>query len=1021
MGVRYEMTHPKQWTDQTVVEFLNDEGFDSFRLQRARPAAGSSSSSSLERLVFFQDEAIRSTLGLQKSIKNVVFKLKLSFSDPDAWSLVILLRLPGPEAQEQHDKVKDMVEDMGTAERRFPFLASTGTGTSKSEASAWSELLSQTFPWTQRKFMAYNLDIRLNMVEGFLLARGNPKMLHEAETEIQSHLSKLQVKSLPFVAPKARGSSSAVSSQGRTWRPWLEATLETIKACLSTRLDRRNRVGFAVDEATATIALSWWKEEDEDRGILLILAELEQKLESFCHHYQEAVWKVANGAKRTSTIDIDIEQLCKDSGVALPVWDASLGVLNLYGHEESIATAKSMMDKLYQPSKQVQLLVGLPVGLPHLKTLLDHPNNQEQLRNFRKTHLGIDVLVSLESEKPISIRGEESLAKKVQANVQSWLEKLHLVPTMVPLDWMQLSFLESSDGKDMLEKIFRSTAAFASIMPWQPPAQPLPQQRPWPEQSGQSKPLLARATLSKGVMLEVWHGDIVANEAKVTSLVSSADGHLLLGKRTGVAEAIQAAAGPDLVDACSQYVQTHGPAKMCSVLRSDAFQLKSKGFETILHTVTPRSVQGQQAMRDTMCNILRAAVEAKATSIAVPLLGTGAYSWKLDVVAPLLLSTITAWVGSGEDVGGLRRIVITDLSLEKCQRFTTELKQRLGADPAPAPAPTATPLPTRLLKFAGLRDEHSRRAETALKDELKRAEWKHVERCLLPRVTEDVEKLRQSFLASVAAHCSTHKLPDIPLKVEMARTGVADSVLSVSLTSLGNSNLSLCKVLLGVWMGERLRRTLTKQAKVEYPVEWNQVGDDDDDEDAFRLELVQRGSVEFNNVVNLMSHETGMAGDAGRKNIFSKTILEVQRVVNRPVWRKYYWFRRNLKLQNEVWTKHGTTSTQAICESGFDRGRSRPGTKNMWGVAVYTAESAAYSDLYTKGAEGSRQMLLCKFAAGNVYSPDPRNYNNIENRKLKEAPTGYDSIRGCTGRSLDFAMISYQDNQVYPFYVVTYQ
>ena len=102
-------------------------------------------------------------------------------------------------------------------------------------------------------------------------------------------------------------------------------------------------------------------------------------------------------------------------------------------------------------------------------------------------------------------------------------------------------------------------------------------------------------------------------------------------------------------------------------------------------------------------------------------------------------------------------------------------------------------------------------------------------------------------------------------------------------------------------------------------------------------------------------------------------------------------------------------------EVGFDTRFSDAG---MWGVAIYFAKNAKYSNDYCfKLSSGEKQFFLAEVLLGD-YTILP------SNRELKMPPTNpannkmFDSVKGNTNSS-DVYMV-YLPNKAYPRYLVTY-
>lgn len=262
---------------------------------------------------------------------------------------------------------------------------------------------------------------------------------------------------------------------------------------------------------------------------------------------------------------------------------------------------------------------------------------------------------------------------------------------------------------------------------------------------------------------------------------------------------------------------------------------------------------------------------------------------------------------------------------------------------------------------------------------------------------------------------------------------------SFVIRTMGKENLLIAKSQFDAWNSQRIIAMLEESAashqvqhKVQYPCgaqgeewfKWDSITTDDE----IALCPISEDTDEYQNVVQLMRDETGL-GTA--KNVWTRKITKIERVVNVPLWRSYYFFCQDLKAKkrnkgsaNELWVKHGTGSMDPfkICsgEAGIDKNYSRE-KGNMFGKATYTAENAAYSDdrnyCYDLPDGKSRQMFLCRFAAGTVLE---MTYGEASQQLLRQ-PKEADSVRGdVVPGSNFFALMSYTDYQVYPAYLVTF-
>ena len=95
----------------------------------------------------------------------------------------------------------------------------------------------------------------------------------------------------------------------------------------------------------------------------------------------------------------------------------------------------------------------------------------------------------------------------------------------------------------------------------------------------------------------------------------------------------------------------------------------------------------------------------------------------------------------------------------------------------------------------------------------------------------------------------------------------------------------------------------------------------------------------------------------------------------------------------------------------------------MWGVGIYFAENASYSNGYAyNNGDGSSSFFYAKVAIGQ--SIQVPSQNTLKMPPLKSNQNGkseesYDSIQGFTGNSNIF--IIYENSRAYPQYLITYK
>jgi hypothetical protein len=152
------------------------------------------------------------------------------------------------------------------------------------------------------------------------------------------------------------------------------------------------------------------------------------------------------------------------------------------------------------------------------------------------------------------------------------------------------------------------------------------------------------------------------------------------------------------------------------------------------------------------------------------------------------------------------------------------------------------------------------------------------------------------------------------------------------------------------------------------------------------------------------------------------TVTQVERVENAKAWASYAQRRAEVAAESPSGFEptevpglfHGTTDpglVDTICAGGLDfRHGSSAG---MWGVALYLAEKASYSDTYSADAGGGlRQLFYVRASLGRVADMPPSS-------ALRAPPAGHDSVAGTTGGSR--VHMVYDLGQAYPDYVVTYR
>lgn len=181
---------------------------------------------------------------------------------------------------------------------------------------------------------------------------------------------------------------------------------------------------------------------------------------------------------------------------------------------------------------------------------------------------------------------------------------------------------------------------------------------------------------------------------------------------------------------------------------------------------------------------------------------------------------------------------------------------------------------------------------------------------------------------------------------------------------------------------------------------------------AYVLSTVLSSSPAWKNVESLM-----------KPTMPNATIIKVERVENHKQWKLYTQRRSEVAAESksgfdcqEVHAFHGTRKYPVvnICENGLD---FRHGNEAcMWGIALYVAANASYSDAYSSvhssGDDSLRQFFLTRVCLGRTIELKP-------DKTLRAPPPGYESVQGLTQGSTVY--MTYDRGQAYPEYLVTYK
>ena len=171
-----------------------------------------------------------------------------------------------------------------------------------------------------------------------------------------------------------------------------------------------------------------------------------------------------------------------------------------------------------------------------------------------------------------------------------------------------------------------------------------------------------------------------------------------------------------------------------------------------------------------------------------------------------------------------------------------------------------------------------------------------------------------------------------------------------------------------------------------------------------------------------------------KKSLPSVKLLQVIRVQNLTIWRRYSFFKSLMSKRghgqvNEKLLFHGTRDTdpQTIIssEKGFD---FRYGTDEcLWGKGTYFAVDASYCDsrFAYHSSGGKRQIFVARVLTGrSITLPQCK-----ANRALKEPPRisnsaqdTYDSVNGMVCRPVSTQVyVVYDHDKAYPAYLLTYR
>ncbi|MGH8728636.1 MAG: O-acetyl-ADP-ribose deacetylase [Burkholderiales bacterium] len=161
--------------------------------------------------------------------------------------------------------------------------------------------------------------------------------------------------------------------------------------------------------------------------------------------------------------------------------------------------------------------------------------------------------------------------------------------------------------------------------------------------------------------IEVVQGDITRE--RVNAIVNAANTSLLGGG--GVDGAIHRAAGPKLLEACRKLNGcATGKAKI-----TPGFDLAAKW---LIHAVGPVWHGGERGEPDLLASCYRESLKLAAahecTSIAFPLISTGAYRFPLDFACRIAVKEIARFLETGAGLSHVRLVCFDARAKEACEQ-----------------------------------------------------------------------------------------------------------------------------------------------------------------------------------------------------------------------------------------------------------------------------------------------------------------------------------------------------------------
>ena len=146
---------------------------------------------------------------------------------------------------------------------------------------------------------------------------------------------------------------------------------------------------------------------------------------------------------------------------------------------------------------------------------------------------------------------------------------------------------------------------------------------------------LKTVELAPGLTVQLVQGDITG--AQVDGIVNAANDRLQHGG--GVAGVIARRGGPSIQRESTAWVKEHGPVDHATPAVTGGGDLPC---EVVIHAVGPVWGAGEEAekLRAAVTGSLQAAATRRLSSLALPAISTGIYSYPLDQAAEVILTAI---------------------------------------------------------------------------------------------------------------------------------------------------------------------------------------------------------------------------------------------------------------------------------------------------------------------------------------------------------------------------------------------